>query len=107
MLVKLLPPGNRPGHEDGSVYRGGDAGIDGEAAARGATGSAHWETTHPSRYGRGQPMRILAFLRRLGRKLMPPGSRGTLETEYRQPNSMRQMADRGVRPHQPGNWAGQ
>jgi hypothetical protein len=25
-------------------------GCDGEAAARGATGSAHWETTHPSRY---------------------------------------------------------
>jgi len=53
VLVKLLPPGNRPGHEGSSVYRGGDAGIDGEAAARGATGSAHWETTHPSRYGGG------------------------------------------------------
>jgi hypothetical protein len=53
VLVKLLPPGNRPGHEDSSVYRGGDAGIDGEAAARGATASAHWETTHPSRYGGG------------------------------------------------------
>jgi hypothetical protein len=50
LLLKLLPPGNRAGHEGGSVYRGGDAGIDGEAAARGATGSAHWETTHPSRY---------------------------------------------------------
>jgi hypothetical protein len=53
VLVKLLPPGNRPAHEGSSVYRGGDAGIDGEAAARGATGSAHWETTHPSRYGGG------------------------------------------------------
>jgi hypothetical protein len=53
VLAKVLPPGNRPGHEDSSVYRGGAAGIDGEAAARGATGSAHQETTHPSRYGGG------------------------------------------------------
>jgi hypothetical protein len=53
LLARLLPPGNRPGHGDSSVYRGGSAGIDGEAAARGATGSAHQETTHPSRYGGG------------------------------------------------------
>jgi hypothetical protein len=52
-LAKLLPPGNRPGHGDSSVYRGGSAGNDGEAAGRGATASAHWETTHPSRYGGG------------------------------------------------------
>jgi hypothetical protein len=52
-------------------------------------------------------MTILTILRRLGRRIMPPGNRGSLETEYRQPNSMRQMADREVRPHQPGNWAGQ
>jgi hypothetical protein len=25
-------------------------------------------------------------LRRIGRKLQPPGNRGSLETEYRQPN---------------------
>jgi hypothetical protein len=50
---------------------------------------------------------ILAILRRLGRNLMPPRNRGSLETEYRQPNSMRQMAEREARPHQPGNWAGQ
>ena len=53
VLLRLLPPGNRLGHEGSSVLCGGDAGIDGEAAARGATGSAHWETTHPSRYGGG------------------------------------------------------
>jgi hypothetical protein len=53
LLARLLPPGNRPGHGDGAVYGGGSAGIDGEAAARGATGSAHPETTHPSRYGGG------------------------------------------------------
>jgi hypothetical protein len=52
-------------------------------------------------------MTLLTLLRRLGRRIMPPGNRGSLETEYRQPNSMRQMADREVRPHQPGNWAGQ
>jgi hypothetical protein len=52
-------------------------------------------------------MRIVAFLRRLGRKLMPPGSRGSLETEYREANGMRQVADREVRPLQPGTWAGQ
>jgi hypothetical protein len=38
---------------------------------------------------------------------MPPGNRGSLDTEYRQPNSTRQMAEREPRPHQPGNWAGQ
>jgi hypothetical protein len=31
-------------------------------------------------------MRILAFLRRLGRKLLPPGNRGSVESSYRQPN---------------------
>lgn len=51
VLARLLPPGNRPGRGDTTVYRGGSAGIDGEAAARGATGSAHTETPHPSRYG--------------------------------------------------------
>jgi hypothetical protein len=30
---------------------------------------------------------IVAFLRRIGRKLQPPGNRGPLGTEYRQPNS--------------------
>jgi hypothetical protein len=48
-------------------------------------------------------MTILALLRKLGRRLMPPGNRGPLETEYRQPQSMRQMAARAPRPHQPGN----
>jgi hypothetical protein len=45
-LVRLLPPGNRPGHENTPAYRGGEASADGEAAARGATGSAHWEIPH-------------------------------------------------------------
>ena len=43
VLVKLLPPGNRPGHEDTPAYRSDDVAIDGQATARGATGSAHWQ----------------------------------------------------------------
>ena len=31
-------------------------------------------------------MKVVAMLRRIGRKLQPPGNRGSLETEYRQPN---------------------
>ncbi len=31
-------------------------------------------------------MKVVALLRRIGRKLQPPGNRGSLETEYRQPN---------------------
>jgi hypothetical protein len=31
-------------------------------------------------------MKVVALLRRIGRKLTPPGNRGSLETEYRQPN---------------------
>lgn len=31
-------------------------------------------------------MKVIALLRRIGRKLQPPGNRGSLETEYRQPN---------------------
>ena len=31
-------------------------------------------------------MKVVALLRRVGRKLQPPGNRGSLETEYRQPN---------------------
>ena len=38
VLVKLLPPGNRPGHEDTPAYRSNDVAIDAEATARGATG---------------------------------------------------------------------
>jgi len=34
-LVRLLPPGNRPGHEDTPAYRGGSKALDGEAAAAG------------------------------------------------------------------------
>jgi hypothetical protein len=30
---------------------------------------------------------IVAFLRRLLRKLQPPGNRGSLDSEYRQPNA--------------------
>jgi len=30
---------------------------------------------------------IVAFLRRVARKLQPPGNRGSLETEYRQPDA--------------------
>jgi hypothetical protein len=30
---------------------------------------------------------IVAFLRRLGRRLSPPGNRGSLDTDYRQPNA--------------------
>lgn len=50
---------------------------------------------------------IVALLRRAGRRIMPPGNRGSLDTEYRQPNSTHQIAEREPRPHQPGNWAGQ
>jgi hypothetical protein len=31
-------------------------------------------------------MKVVALFRRIGRKLTPPGNRGSLETEYRQPN---------------------
>jgi len=31
-------------------------------------------------------MKVIALLRRVGRRLQPPGNRGSLETEYRQPN---------------------
>jgi hypothetical protein len=31
-------------------------------------------------------MRILQFLRALKRRLTPPGSRGSLDSSYRQPN---------------------
>jgi hypothetical protein len=31
-------------------------------------------------------MKVGVLLRRIGRKLTPPGNRGSLETEYRQPN---------------------
>ena len=34
-LVKLLPPGNRPGHENTPAFRGGTKALDGEAAAAG------------------------------------------------------------------------
>jgi hypothetical protein len=54
VLVKLLPPGNRPGHEDTPAYRSDDVALDGEATARGATGSAHWQQpghATPRRWG--------------------------------------------------------
>jgi hypothetical protein len=31
-------------------------------------------------------MKVMALVRRVGRRLQPPGNRGWLETEYRQPN---------------------
>jgi hypothetical protein len=31
-------------------------------------------------------MTVKGFFKALGRKLTPPGNRGSLETEYRQPN---------------------
>jgi hypothetical protein len=31
-------------------------------------------------------MKFIALVRRIGRRLQPPGNRGSLETEYRQPN---------------------
>lgn len=36
-------PVNRPGHEDTPASRSDDVAIDGQATARGATGSAHWQ----------------------------------------------------------------
>jgi hypothetical protein len=30
-------------------------------------------------------MKLVAFLRRIGRRLEPPGNRGSLDTSYRQP----------------------
>ncbi len=48
---------------------------------------------------------FVASLRRLARKLMPPGNRGSLDTEYRQPNHGDQ-ANSEPRPPGPGNWAG-
>ena len=44
-------------------------------------------------------MSIVAFLRRLLRKLSPPGNRGSLDTEYRQPNSVASVDPGG--PHPP------
>ena len=38
-----------------------------------------WTSYHPS-------MSITSILRAIRRKLTPPGSRGSLDTEYRQPN---------------------
>lgn len=51
-------------------------------------------------------MKIVAFLRRLGRKLSPPGNRGSLDTEYRQPTDRHAEAEAEVRPPRPGNWPG-
>jgi len=42
---------------------------------------------------------IVAFLRRLLRKLQPPGNRGSLDTEYRQPNRGAMGDPGGPHPH--------
>jgi hypothetical protein len=42
---------------------------------------------------------IVAFLRRFVRRLQPPGNRGPLDTEYRQPNSPTAVDSAGPHPH--------
>ena len=51
-------------------------------------------------------MSLVAFLRRLARKLTPPGNRGSLDTEYRQPSGAAEPSDLEHRPEHLGNWAG-
>jgi hypothetical protein len=45
------------------------------------------------------PVTIVAFLRRFLRKLQPPGNRGSLDTEYRQPNRGAMGDPGGPHPH--------
>jgi len=42
---------------------------------------------------------IVAALRRFVRRLQPPGNRGPLDTEYRQPNSPTAVDSAGPHPH--------
>ena len=42
---------------------------------------------------------MVAFFRRLLRKLQPPGNRGSLDTEYRQPNRGEMQDPGGPHPH--------
>jgi len=45
---------------------------------------------------------IVAFLRRLGRKLQPPGNRGSLESEYLQPGRQTRDESSGPPAYDPG-----
>jgi hypothetical protein len=49
---------------------------------------------------------VIAFFRRLARRLTPPGNRGSLDTEYRQPSAAPERAELEPRPPRSGNWAG-
>jgi hypothetical protein len=51
---------------------------------------------------------IVSFLKALRRKLTPPGNRGSLDTEYRQPNADPTPAPSvaGAVEHQADQWGG-
>ncbi len=51
---------------------------------------------------------IVSFLKAIRRKLTPPGNRGSLETEYRQPNEDPTHAESvaGAVQHQADQWRG-
>jgi hypothetical protein len=51
---------------------------------------------------------IVSILKAIGRKLTPPGNRGSLDTEYRQPNAdpNHQQSVAGAVQHQADQWGG-
>jgi hypothetical protein len=51
---------------------------------------------------------IVSILKAVGRKLTPPGNRGSLDTEYRQPNAdpNHQQSVAGAVQHQADQWGG-
>lgn len=51
---------------------------------------------------------VVSFLKALRRKLTPPGNRGSLDTEYRQPNAdpTHAASAAGAVEHQADQWAG-
>jgi hypothetical protein len=51
---------------------------------------------------------IASFLKALRRKLTPPGNRGSLDTEYRQPNAdpTHTPSAAGAAQHQADQWRG-
>ena len=53
-------------------------------------------------------MSIVSILKAIGRKLTPPGNRGSLDTEYRQPNAdpNHQQSVAGAVQHQADQWGG-
>ena len=53
-------------------------------------------------------MSIVSFLKAIARKLTPPGNRGALDTEYRQPNADPNHVGSisGAAQHQADQWGG-